>query len=119
MGNYHTERYRRDNPWRANDDRRDDDDDKRGSRWMDQEDWQPESSGDSWDEARRRQRLTPGQLSDGGPAPSGYRDERRQERHQGSDLRYGLNVHRGKITNRAVAEAPGLELAVPKQVLAA
>ena len=34
-------------------------------------------------------------------------------------LRNGLNVHRGKITNRAVAEALGLELAEPKQVLAA
>ncbi len=93
MGNYHTERYRRDNPWRANDDdnRRDDDEDKRGSRWIGQEDWQPETSGDSWDEARRRQRLAPGQLSDGGPAPSGYREGHHQERHHGSDLRYGLN----------------------------
>lgn len=108
MGDYHTERYRRGNPWRA-DNRRDDDlgdpwDDNRGSRWLNEDDWQPESSGDSWDEARRRQRLTPGQLSEGGPAPSGYReshgeryveqygrrDERDARRH-GSDLRYGLN----------------------------
>jgi alanine dehydrogenase len=34
-------------------------------------------------------------------------------------LRNGLNVHRGKITNRAVAEALGYELAEPKAVLAA
>ena len=93
MGDYHTERYRRDNPWRASENRRDDDlgdpwDDNRGSRWLDQDDdWQPESFGDSWDEARRRQRLTPGQLSEGGPAPSGYRGQSQR----GSDLRYGLN----------------------------
>ncbi|WP_231906812.1 BON domain-containing protein [Cupriavidus sp. D384] len=90
MGDYHSERNRRNTPWRA-DDRRDDDlgdpwDDERGSRWQDQ-DWQPESSGDNWDDARRRQRLTPGQLSEGGPAPSGYRGRD----DQGSDLRYGLN----------------------------
>jgi alanine dehydrogenase len=30
-----------------------------------------------------------------------------------------LNVHRGKITNRAVAEALGYELVEPKAVLAA
>ena len=34
-------------------------------------------------------------------------------------LRNGLNVHRGRITNRAVAEALGYEMAEPKQVLAA
>lgn len=34
-------------------------------------------------------------------------------------LRNGLNVHRGKITNRAVAEALGYELVEPKAVLAA
>ncbi|MER8904996.1 NAD-binding protein, partial [Mesorhizobium sp. M0772] len=34
-------------------------------------------------------------------------------------LRNGLNVHRGKITNRAVAEALGYELVEPKVVLAA
>ncbi|PSM18012.1 MULTISPECIES: alanine dehydrogenase [Nitratireductor] len=34
-------------------------------------------------------------------------------------LRNGLNVHRGKITNRAVAEALGYEMAEPKTVLAA
>ncbi|KRB28520.1 MULTISPECIES: alanine dehydrogenase [Mesorhizobium] len=34
-------------------------------------------------------------------------------------LRNGLNVHKGKITNRAVAEALGYELAEPKAVLAA
>ena len=94
MGDYHSERNRRNNPWRADradENRRDDDlgdpwDDERGSRWQDQ-DWQPESAGDSWDDARRRQRLTPGQLSEGGPAPSGYRGRE----DQGSDLRYGLN----------------------------
>lgn len=94
MGDYHSERYRRDT-WRTDGNRRtegrsDDDlgdpwDDTRGQRW-ESEDWQPETSGDSWDEARRRQRLTPGQLSEGGPAPSGYRGQQ-----QGSDLRYGLN----------------------------
>lgn len=89
MGDYHSERNRQNNPWRA--DRVDDDlgdpwDDDRGSRRQ-AEDWQPESFGDNWDDARRRQRLTPGQLSEGGPAPSGYRG--REDR--GSDLRYGLN----------------------------
>ncbi|PLP99863.1 RNA-binding protein [Cupriavidus pauculus] len=54
---------------------------------MQDQDWQPESFGDSWDDARRRQRLTPGQLSEGGPAPSGYRGSD----DQGSDLQYGLN----------------------------
>lgn len=34
-------------------------------------------------------------------------------------LRNGLNVHRGTITNRAVAEALGYEMAEPKAVLAA
>ncbi|MER2635788.1 MAG: alanine dehydrogenase, partial [Rhizobiaceae bacterium] len=34
-------------------------------------------------------------------------------------LRNGLNVHRGRITNRAVAESLGYELAEPKSVLAA
>ncbi|MDX8491992.1 alanine dehydrogenase [Mesorhizobium sp. VK22B] len=34
-------------------------------------------------------------------------------------LRNGLNVHRGKITNRAVAEALGYEMVEPKAVLAA
>ncbi|WP_352858438.1 hypothetical protein [Mesorhizobium sp. M0142] len=34
-------------------------------------------------------------------------------------LRNGLNVHKGKITNRAVAEALGYELVEPKTVLAA
>lgn len=93
MGDYHSERNRRNTPWRADRDenRRADDlgdpwDDERGSRWQHQ-DWQPESSGDDWDDARRRQRLTPGQLSEGGPAPSGYRG--RDE--PGSDLQYGLN----------------------------
>ncbi|MEP9373254.1 alanine dehydrogenase [Mesorhizobium sp. KR1-2] len=34
-------------------------------------------------------------------------------------LRNGLNVHKGRITNRAVAEALGYEMAEPKTVLAA
>lgn len=34
-------------------------------------------------------------------------------------LRNGLNVHKGKITNRAVADALGYELSEPKTVLAA
>jgi alanine dehydrogenase len=34
-------------------------------------------------------------------------------------LRNGLNVHKGKITNRAVAEALGYEMAEPKAILAA
>lgn len=34
-------------------------------------------------------------------------------------LRNGLNVHRGKVTNRAVAEALALEMAEPEAVLAA
>jgi len=34
-------------------------------------------------------------------------------------LRNGLNVHRGKITNRAVAESLGYEMAEPKAALAA
>ncbi|RUU94679.1 alanine dehydrogenase, partial [Mesorhizobium sp. M1A.F.Ca.IN.020.06.1.1] len=34
-------------------------------------------------------------------------------------LRNGLNVHKGKITNRAVAEALGYEMVEPKAVLAA
>ncbi|RWC26162.1 MAG: alanine dehydrogenase [Mesorhizobium sp.] len=34
-------------------------------------------------------------------------------------LRNGLNVHKGKITNRAVAEALGYEMAEPKTALAA
>ncbi|MER9674565.1 alanine dehydrogenase [Mesorhizobium sp. M0208] len=34
-------------------------------------------------------------------------------------LRNGLNIHKGKITNRAVAEALGYELVEPKAVLAA
>ncbi|HEY4191258.1 MAG TPA: alanine dehydrogenase [Mesorhizobium sp.] len=36
-----------------------------------------------------------------------------------SHLRNGLNVHKGKITNRAVADALGYELSEPKAVLAA
>lgn len=83
MGDYHSERYRRDTPWRADESRRNDDlgdpwDDDRGSRWLDSDDWQPESYGDEWDDAQRRQRLTPGQLSEGGPAPGGYRREDRK-----------------------------------------
>jgi len=35
------------------------------------------------------------------------------------DLRNGLNVHRGRITNRAVAESLGYEMTEPKAVLAA
>ncbi|MBN9273643.1 MAG: alanine dehydrogenase, partial [Mesorhizobium sp.] len=34
-------------------------------------------------------------------------------------LRNGLNVHKGKITNRAVAESLGYEMVEPKTVLAA
>jgi alanine dehydrogenase len=34
-------------------------------------------------------------------------------------LRNGLNVHRGRITNQAVAEQLGYEMAEPKAVLAA
>ncbi len=34
-------------------------------------------------------------------------------------LRDGLNVHQGRITNRAVAEALGYELMEPQSVLAA
>jgi alanine dehydrogenase len=34
-------------------------------------------------------------------------------------LRNGLNVHKGRITNRAVADALGYELAEPRQVIAA
>ena len=34
-------------------------------------------------------------------------------------LRNGLNVHRGRITNRAVAEALGYEMAEPQSALAA
>jgi alanine dehydrogenase len=35
------------------------------------------------------------------------------------NLRNGLNVHKGRITNRAVAEALGYEMAEPKALLAA
>ena len=34
-------------------------------------------------------------------------------------LRNGLNVHKGRITNRAVADALGYEMAEPKAALAA
>ena len=34
-------------------------------------------------------------------------------------LRNGLNVHKGRVTNRAVAEALGYEMAEPKTALAA
>ncbi|RZT39487.1 BON domain-containing protein [Cupriavidus agavae] len=95
MADYRTERYRRGNTWRATENLRDDDlgdpwDDERGSRWMGQDDWLPESSDDRWENARQRQRLAPGQTSDGGPAPSGYR-RGDQGNEYGSDLRYGLN----------------------------
>lgn len=123
MGDHNTERYRRGQTWRAVENVRDDDaydpwrddssSDDRGLRARDQ-DWQPESASDEWDDARRRQRLTPGQTSDGGPPRSGYagayrdtgsgssyredrdyRDDRgdRGDRDQwrGSNLRYGLN----------------------------
>ena len=32
-------------------------------------------------------------------------------------LRNGLNVHRGRITNKAVADALGYDLAAPQEVL--
>ncbi len=34
-------------------------------------------------------------------------------------LRNGLNVHKGRVTNRAVADALGYEMAEPKAALAA
>jgi alanine dehydrogenase len=34
-------------------------------------------------------------------------------------LRNGLNVHKGRVTNAAVAEALGYEMAEPRAVLAA
>lgn len=123
MGDHNTERYRRGQTWRAFENVRDDDaydpwGDDRGLRARDQDDWQPESASEDWDDARRRQRLTPYQTSDGGPARSGYAGEQRDtggrgsyrdddrgdwgdrgERGdrgqrgdwQGSNLRYGLN----------------------------
>lgn len=107
MGDHNTERYRRGQTWRAFENVRDDDayDPWRDDAWRDNgglrardQDWQPESTGDEWDDARRRQRLTPGQTSDGGPPRSGYagayRDSggsRDSGQWQGSNLRYGLN----------------------------
>lgn len=101
MGDHNTERYRRGQTWRAFENVRDDDaydpwrddawSDNRGLRARDQ-DWQPESASDEWDDARRRQRLTPGQTSDGGPPRSGYAGAYRDSgQWQGSNLRYGLN----------------------------
>lgn len=103
MADYHSERYRRGNTWRATENLRDDDlgdpwDDNAGTRWMGQDDWLPESSDNRWENARQRQRLAPGQLSDGGPAPSGYRGSDDGDlRYQGSDLRYGLNGGYGRL----------------------
>lgn len=105
MANQHSGRYGQDRPWRAYENARDEDF---------EDEWRPESYGDEWDEASRRQQLTPGQLSEGGPASSGYRgseqrggtqrdygeewrDDTRSrygessDQRRGSTLRYGLN----------------------------
>ncbi|MGN5477084.1 BON domain-containing protein [Cupriavidus basilensis] len=103
MSNHYTGGYRQDRPWQAYENARDEDF---------EDEWQPESYGDEWDEARRRQRLTPGQLSEGGPARSGFQrgysedwgddrggyrggyrgsDDERAESRGRSNLRYGLN----------------------------
>ncbi|MFJ1259757.1 BON domain-containing protein [Cupriavidus sp. CuC1] len=113
MDDRYNERYRRGQVWRGYE----------GSgggrhqeRWGSDE-WQPESDDGSWQGERRRQQLSPGQLSDGGPArdDAGYDREYGQGRYpdhpnhpdrpdhpghpgrsqgdyrKGSDLRYGLN----------------------------
>ncbi|WP_284454372.1 BON domain-containing protein [Cupriavidus campinensis] len=96
MGDHYTERYRRGQTWRAVENVRDDDaydpwSDDTGLRAREQ-DWQPESASDEWDDARRRQRLIPGQTSDGSPPRSGYAGAYRDSgQWQGSNLRYGLN----------------------------
>ncbi|WP_420992190.1 BON domain-containing protein [Cupriavidus sp. 30B13] len=98
MDDRYDERYRRGQPRRGY---------EAGS--QDREEWQPRpgAGAGGWDGERRRQRLAPGQLSDGGPARDDRGYERGYEReyghdrypdhpaerrgHQGSDLRYGLN----------------------------
>ncbi|AMR81908.1 BON domain-containing protein [Cupriavidus nantongensis] len=87
MGYYYDEREARDQR-------------ERRQAW-DDDDWQPESERDRWQAQRRRQQMTPGQTSYGGPArparefneqygASRY-PEHPRERRYGSDLRYGLN----------------------------
>ncbi|NSX14286.1 BON domain-containing protein [Cupriavidus taiwanensis] len=73
---------------------------ERRQAWED-DDWQPESERERWQAQRRRQQMTPGQTSYGGPARPArdfneqygagrYPDHPRDARY-GSDLRYGLN----------------------------
>ncbi|NUO84720.1 MAG: BON domain-containing protein [Cupriavidus sp.] len=87
MGYYYDEREARDQR-------------ERRQAW-DDDDWQPESERERWQAQRRRQQMTPGQTSYGGPArparefneqygTSRYPDYPREGRY-GSDLRYGLN----------------------------
>ncbi|MGO4328524.1 BON domain-containing protein [Cupriavidus sp. 2TAF22] len=104
MDDRYNERYRRGQAWRGY---------EQGG--TDRDARQPESDADDWQAQRRRQRLAPGQLSDGGAArdersygreqrqeygreygrdsypdhPSERADQRRGEYR--SDLRYGLN----------------------------
>lgn len=81
MANQHSGRYGQDRPWRAYENARDEDF---------EDEWRPESYGDEWDEASRRQRLTPGQLSEGGPVSSGYRgNERGNQQRGGTQRDYG------------------------------
>ena len=91
MGYYYDEREARDQR-------------QRRQAW-DDDDWQPESERDRWQAQRRRQQMTPGQTSYGGPARPArefneqygagrypdYPREGRYEGRYGSDLRYGLN----------------------------
>lgn len=76
---------------------------QRRQAWED-DDWQPESERERWQGQRRRQQLTPGQSSYGGPARPDSPDREysaeygagRYPQHPsgeryGSDLRYGLN----------------------------
>jgi hypothetical protein len=82
-------------------DERDARDERQRRQAWDDDDWQPESERDRWQEQRRRQQMTPGQTSYGGPARPArefnqqygagrYPDYPREGRY-GSNLRYGLN----------------------------
>lgn len=91
MGYYYDERNARDERQRR--------------RAWDDDDWQPESEQERWQAQRRRQQMTPGQTSYGGPARPGrdFNEEYGAGRYPehppgegyGSNLRYGLNGGNG------------------------
>ncbi|WP_422650277.1 BON domain-containing protein [Cupriavidus sp. H18C1] len=74
MRNESMRRNRPEQSWPGYDQRDDGWSDNRSERWA-QDDWQAESDGNDWESRWRRARLTPYQLSEGGPPRGAFEDD--------------------------------------------